>query len=198
MDMELYKLGYSKKNIPIPPQWEYMKNLLEKNNVLIKRMHWKAYFYLHNDSLYSTQKDKHYRLIARCSSSHIPELKDLENDLVSLMQRIKFKKTFNRFQQVWKNDIRNINSSNDIIVSVDKTRNMSKMSHAKYDKLISNSITQNYRKAEDNISYAIATECRCLSQKHNKENHLPSTKLNPAFITIKDHKENYLITPNAV
>ena len=37
-----------------------------------------------------------------------------------------------------------------------KKNNMYKMSHEKYDKLVSNSITQNYRKAEDIISYAIA------------------------------------------
>ena len=65
------------------------------------------------------------------------------------------------------------------------------MSNAVSNKLVSNSITQNYRKAEDNISYAIATECKNLSRKRNIENHLPSTKLNPAFITIKDHKENF-------
>ena len=68
---------------------------------------------------------------------------------------------------------------------------MYKMSHEKYDKLVSNSITQNNRKAEDNISYAIATDCRNLARRLNIENHLPSTKLNPAFITIKDHKENF-------
>ena len=72
------------------------------------------------------------------------------------------------------------------------------MQHEKYDKLGNNSITQNYTKAEDIISYAIATECRNPTRKHKIENHLPSTKLNPAFITIKDHKENFLITPNAV
>ena len=65
------------------------------------------------------------------------------------------------------------------------------MSHEKYDKLVSNSITQNCRKAEDNISYDIATECKNLSRKLNIENHLPSTNLNPAVITIKDHKENF-------
>ena len=88
-------------------------------------------------------------------------------------------------------DIKNINSSIDIIVAADKTRNMNKMSHEKYYKQVSNSITQNYRKAEDNISCAIVTECRNQSRKHRIENHLPSTKLNPAFVTIKDHKENF-------
>ena len=189
--MELYKLGYSKKNIPIPPQREYMENLLEKNEVLIKIMRWKAYFYLNKDSLENTKRDEHYGLRSRRSPPHIPEIKDFENDLVSLIQRNKFKKSFNRFQKLLKNDIRKINSSKDIIVAADKTRNMYKMSHEKYDELVSNSITLNYGKAEDKISYAIATECKNLSRKHNIENHLPSTKLNPAFITIKDHKENF-------
>ena len=72
------------------------------------------------------------------------------------------------------------------------------MTHEKYCKLVSNNNTQNYRKAEENISYAIATECQILSRKHNIENHQPCTNLIPAFITIKDHKENFLLTPNAV
>ena len=112
------------------------------------------------------------------------------------MQRTKFKKTINRFQQVLQNDIRNINSSRDIIVAADKTRNMYNISHEKYDKLANSSITQSYRKAEDNISYAIATECNNLSRNHNTENHLPSTKLNPAFITMKDNKENFTSNTN--
>ena len=76
------------------------------------------------------------------------------------------------------------NSSKVIIAAAYKTRNMYKMSHEKYDKLVSYSITQNYRKAEDVISFAIATECRNLHRKS-------SAKLNPEFITIEDHKENF-------
>ena len=125
----------------MPPQREYMKNLLEKTDVLIKRMRWKAYFYLNKDSLDNTKRDEHYGLKSRRSPTHIPGLRDFEHDLVSLIQRTKFKKTFNRFQQVLKNDIRNINSSKDIIVAADKSRNMYNMSHEKYDKLVSNSIT---------------------------------------------------------
>ena len=155
-------LGCSRKNIPIPPQREYVKNFVEKADVLIKRMRWKAYFYLHIDSLDNTKRDEHYGLKSRRSPNHIPELKDFENGLVSLIQRTKLKKTFNGFQQDLENDIRNMNSSKDIIVAADETRNMYKMTHDKYYKLVSNSITQNCRIAEDNISYAIATECRNL------------------------------------
>ena len=112
--------------------------------------------------------------------------------MVSLIQRTKLKKTYNRFQQVLKKDIRNIISSKYIIVAVDTATNMYKIKHDKYDKLAINSITKNYRKADDNISYVIATNCRKLSRRHMIENHLPSTRLNPAFITIIDHKENFI------
>ena len=88
--MELYKLGYSRKKMPIPPQRAYMKNLLEKTEVFTKRMRWKAYFYLHKDSLDDTQRDEHYALRSRRSPPHIPELKDFENDFVSLIQRTNF------------------------------------------------------------------------------------------------------------
>ena len=109
--MEVCMLGYSRKNIPTPPQREYMKNLLEKTVFLIKRMRWKSYFYRHRDSLDNTQIDEHYGLKSRRTPPQIPELRDFENDLDSLIQRTKFKKTFNRFQQFLKNDIKNTNSS---------------------------------------------------------------------------------------
>ena len=60
------------------------------------------------------------------------------------------------------NGIRSINSSAHIIVAADKSRNMHKISYENYDKLVNNSITQNYQRAQDNISETIATEYRNL------------------------------------
>ena len=136
----------------------------------------------------NTQKDEHHGLKSRRTPPHIPELKDIESDLASLIQGTKFKKTINTFQQVLKNDIRNISSSKDIIVAADKTRNMYIMSQDKYDKLASNRNTQNNRKGENNISYAMATECKNLSRKHNIENHLHYAK--SCDHQINGHKEN--------
>ena len=58
-----------------------------------------------------------------------------------------------------KNDIRNINSSNDIIVAADKTKNMKTVSHEKYDKLVNSSIAYN-------IFNTIASKCRKASRRH--------------------------------
>ena len=48
-------LGYSLKNIPIPPNNAYTARLIQKTESLIKRMRWKAHFFLHGDDN-STQR----------------------------------------------------------------------------------------------------------------------------------------------
>ena len=45
--MEKISFDYSMKNIPIPPQSSYMKNLIEKVEKFVKRIRWKAYFFEH-------------------------------------------------------------------------------------------------------------------------------------------------------
>ena len=44
------------KNIPIPNNREYTKRLIEKTESVIKRMRWKAFFYLHPENS-TTQKE---------------------------------------------------------------------------------------------------------------------------------------------
>ena len=85
-------------------------------------------------------------------------------------------KTYNIFQQVMKNAIRNINSSKNIIVAADKTRNMYKMSHKKYDKLVNNSATLSYRKAEDNVSKSIVDKMNISMKCKADVNQARSTK----------------------
>ena len=47
--METKQFGYSTKNIPIPPEKEYRKMLIEKTENLCRRMRWKAHFFLNPD-----------------------------------------------------------------------------------------------------------------------------------------------------
>ena len=43
--MEARNLGYSMKNIPIPPKQRYLKNMIEKAESFIVRLRWKAHFF---------------------------------------------------------------------------------------------------------------------------------------------------------
>ena len=43
---ENLRFGYSMKNIPIPKENEYMKKLIAQMKRIVKRMRWKALFFL--------------------------------------------------------------------------------------------------------------------------------------------------------
>ena len=54
--MEKFSVTYSTKNIPLPSQNDYLQRLIEKTEHFLRRMHWKAYFFL-NPSTISNTKD---------------------------------------------------------------------------------------------------------------------------------------------
>ena len=44
--MEKSEIKYSLKNIPIPSKESYQLNLIDKIESLVKRMRWRAFYYL--------------------------------------------------------------------------------------------------------------------------------------------------------
>ena len=44
--MEKLDINYSLKNIPIPPNESYLIKLVEKTESVVKRMRWRAHFFL--------------------------------------------------------------------------------------------------------------------------------------------------------
>ena len=190
--MNRFSLGYSPKNVPVPSEKEYTLTLLEKTEELFKRMRWKAFFYNNrNETQQDYQTAKTYGLRTKKSPPSINELKGFENDLISLIKNIEYKKTRSKFQNKLKSDVLKINESNEIIVAADKTNNMYKMSYENYDKLLSENITQKYKKEKHQTAASIVNECKSIAKKLHIENRLRPTIEKPAFITIKDHKENF-------
>ena len=47
--MEKFNIGYSTKNIPLPSQHDFLQRLIEKTEQFLRRMRWKAYFFLNRD-----------------------------------------------------------------------------------------------------------------------------------------------------
>ena len=43
--MEVRNVGYSMKNVPIPPKQRYLKSIMEKAESFITRLRWKAHFF---------------------------------------------------------------------------------------------------------------------------------------------------------
>ena len=96
--MELPKrvtLNYSLKNIPIPPADSYKKKLMERTKSVIKRMRWRAFFYLNNES---NEEDEHndeecYWLKSHECPPQVEELKPFEDDMMKLIEGATFRKS---------------------------------------------------------------------------------------------------------
>ena len=99
--LEKVNLGYSKKNIPFANERRYKLNLLEKTEALIKRMRWKAIFFLsenEGDDEESPETPETYGLPSKKCPAQVKELIPFENDLLKLAKNVEFKQISNEFQ----------------------------------------------------------------------------------------------------
>ena len=92
-------------------------------------------------------------------------------------------------------DVKEINSSNDLLVSADKTTNVYKMSKDTYRKMLTENITKTYKKADNKIIKDINKEAKKIAVNLKLEEKMESYADRNAFITLKDHKENFRSNP---
>ena len=104
--MDQPNFPYSMKNIPVPSKKLYLKILIDKVELLIKRMRCKALF-LENESestfIYGFKTRK-------CPPQH-KDLMEFEDDLQKMISNVQFRRVKNDYQNRLKNDIRSIQSS---------------------------------------------------------------------------------------
>ena len=95
-----------------------------------------------------------------------------EEDVLKLLENIKFRDTKNHFRETLANDLKKINSSDKIFVFADKTRNIYETSLDTYNKLLHDNITKTYKHgSEDNIS-EINNELKYIADKLSIGNRL--------------------------
>ena len=161
--------------------------------MVIARMRWKAIHFNNNDSTDNNIEDntEWYGLKSPYSPRQVKELIPFENDLVELIRNIKFRKIRNTFQEKLKEDIKLVNDSHKTMIFADKTSNMYRLTKEQYDKLIMNSITSTYKKANSNIKKQINKAGKNLMRDKEVIKRMETNEEGNSFITIKDHKENF-------
>ena len=197
--MERIFYNYSMKNIPIPAINNYKKALIEKVESVIKRMRWKAYFFLQDDNKPKSKDTSPHRYVglkSRKNPPHVPLLKSFEDDLLSMVENIETKRVNSEFQNRMKTDMNNMKSSNRIFVSADKTRNIYKMDAAAYTKLMNDNVTSKHKLAQDNLKESINADLQRIATQLNIQDRISPMAENRAFITLKDHKENFATNPS--
>ena len=192
--MEAISFEYSIKNIPIPSRKDYNRKLIEKTEHLCRRMCWKAYFYLHPEI--RPQVKETYGFNSTRSPPQVQEPVRFEEKLLQMIKNTQFRETSCRFQQQLKQDIRNtINNSNDLLVPADKTNNYYRMDMPTYYKLLESSTTSNYRKIRSEEADRIVIESKEIAKSLDIDDRVKCTARKPPFVTLKDHKDNFINNP---
>ena len=119
------------------------------------------------------------------------ELEMFEKSLLHIINSIKFRNQKNTFQKKLKADINEIKKSTDVFVFADKTSNIYKMTPQEHKKLLKENVTKTYKKAPPKVETAINLEAKCIATNLNLSDRIERLAQTPAYITLKDHKENF-------
>ena len=122
--------NYSAKNIPLPSEKLYKIILIEKVELVIKRMRWKAHLY--ESSSYEATNPLHRLFKSRnCPPQH-KYLIQFENDIIELIKSVTFRKLHNKFQNTLQNGINSLKKSRNMFIFADKTRNIHETDKVRY------------------------------------------------------------------
>ena len=191
--MEKFSVNYSTKNIPLPSQNDYRQRLIEKTEQFLRRMRWKAYFFL-NPSTISNTKDT-YGFKSAKNPPPVEELKEFENDMLKMIQSTKFKHINSPFLNKLKDDAIKIKNETKLLIAADKTTNFYKLEPSAYNDLLEQNITKSYKKAQPDTVQAIHAENKNITTKLGIDDRVDKTASKEAFITLKDHKPNFANKP---
>ena len=144
--MEKFNISYSTKNIPLPSRSDYLQGLIEKTEQFLRRIRWKAYFFLNPDTTSSSKET--YGFKSTKNPPPIEELKDFENDMLKMIQSVKFKQVNNSFLDKLKEHSDRIKNGPKPLIAADKTTNFYKLEPSTYNDLLEKNITKSYKKAQ--------------------------------------------------
>ena len=148
--------------------------LLTEVEIIIRRMRWKAYFFLHLATDPSPRQT--YAFKTRKCPPQVEELKPFENDLFKRVENARFRRINDQFLNTFKNGINNIKTSNKVVIPADKTRNMYKMDKDVYTINFWVKILQkSYKKADEQHLWEINSEWRQISTELNTADRMEIT-----------------------
>ena len=162
---------------------------LDKVESFITRLRWKAYFFEKPDQR-NSNNSTNFGVKPNVIPPQNEKITPYENGLYDTVRSIEFKSVRNNFESMLRKDLNKIKSSRNLLVFADKTTNLYEMPPDQYKMLLNNHITKTYRKADCNTKRNIDQEAKKLSKGLNLEDRMECYAKRPAFITLKDHKEN--------
>ena len=112
-----------------------------------------------------------------------------------MFRSLEFKPNRNDIQKRIRDDMKKIRSSKGVLVFADKSTNFYEMPKHQYEKLLNENITKSYKKSYPNVKKAIDKGNRRVAKKLDLDNKMECLASKDAFITLKDHKEDFHTNP---
>ena len=95
----LVNFSHSLKNIPIPPKNSYKKRLIVSIEKVIKRMRWKAFFFLRRDDVGSGDDgSENFGFNTKRCPPQISEMMPFEDELLRMVECIRFRTIHDAYQ----------------------------------------------------------------------------------------------------
>ena len=186
--MEQVQYSYSMKNIPIPSKQDYMTQMIYSVEKFTKNIRWRSFHYLNPSP---SSKKETFGFQTTKPPPQVPELKHFENRLYELIKSIKFRLYSNNFQDKLKNDIKDMENEEKMIIAADKTNNFYKLEAEEYDQLLQKNVMKDYKKIDEKAFDDNTKKERDIAAKLELDDRIYQTSKKQAFISLKDHKPNF-------
>ena len=202
--MEKLQFGgkYSFKNITTPGKEEYMKQLVYSMEQFLRRMRWRAYHFLKNkgednenniddEDIETSKFSSIFRSPAK--PPFIKEMEAFEKEFLEVPKKLEYRKFNNMFQREMKEDLKKMktNDSKKVIIAADKTRNYYKCDLPTYEKMVTENISKEYKKANETELNEVNLKAAKIAKKEKLENRMLIFTPGESYITIKDHKTDF-------
>lgn len=160
-------------------------------------MRWKAYFFDNPDNNNPQNTNLNFGFKSSATPPVNQYLTEFENDPYELVKNLEFRNVNNDFLNKLKEDIKAIQTSNNLFISADKTNNLYEISTTEYEKLLRENITKSYEKFDNSVKNNINKEAKKIAKSLNLDTKMECYTEQNAYITIKDHNQTFHITSNA-
>ena len=118
-------------------------------------------------------------------------MKDFEDDLIHIIDKVSFRKINNPFLNTVTEGIKKVNSSKNMFVFADETQNIYEIPPTAYTKLLTENITKTYKTSLEDITEEMNNELNEMTGNLGIGDRINIMAKKEAFITLKDHKENF-------
>ena len=118
-------------------------------------------------------------------------LNAFDADLYDMVRNIEFKTVSPEFQSNLSKGIKRINEDPLLFIPADKTNNLYKLSKDNCNKLLTDNITNSYKKTNTAAINNINKEAKCITERLHLDDRVEKFNRREAFVTLKDHKENF-------